>query len=394
MIRIARRRCPICENINVDVLHTQRFALPDGHPLSDGYDVVCCVSCGFVYADTGVTQEAYDLFYAQYSKYEDQKTGTGGIEKEWDRIRLEGTAGIIAAFLNNTDASILDVGCANGGLLKSLKELGYMRNFGIDPSPECVENTKRLGVDAEVGSLFQPLNHEQFDCIILSHTLEHVQDLKQAAQWIYSALAADASIYVEVPDAARYADFVDAPFQDFNTEHINHFSMTSLKSYLRANAFEPLEWGERVIAASANKPYPAIFCFAKRSEEKAKIVKDIELKNEIQRYISKSRAILDEIEVRLGAMLSHARRVIVWGTGQLAMKLLVETSLAQAEIAVFVDSNPINQGKFLRGVQVISPESVTSYSEPILILSTLHQQSIVEQIHKMGLRNPLIYLRE
>jgi SAM-dependent methyltransferase len=394
MIRIARRQCPICENNNVDVLHAQKFALPEGHPLSDGYEVVCCLSCGFVYADTAVTQEAYSRFYAQYSKYEDQKTGTGGIEKEWDRKRLEETAGRIAAFLNDTNASVLDVGCANGGLLKSLTELGYARVFGVDPSPVCVENTKRLGVGAELGSLFQPLKHERFDCVVLSHTLEHVQDLKQAAQWIQSVLGIDGCVYIEVPDAVRYADFVDAPFQDFNTEHINHFSMASLQNILRVNAFEPFEWGEKIIPASANKPYPAIFCFAKRSDGNVKIEMDSELKNNIQRYISISRGMLDEIEVRLSAVLSDSKRLIVWGTGQLAMKLLVETSLAQAEIVAFVDSNPINQGKILRGVRVIAPETVTSYSEPILIASTLHQQSIVEQIHKMGLNNKLIFLKE
>ncbi len=393
MNRIARRQCPICENKNVDVLHTQKFALPDGHPLSDGYEVVCCEKCGFVYADTAVAQEAYDQFYANYSKYEDQKTGTGGITKNWDRKRLKETAGMIAAFLNNTNASVLDVGCANGGLLKSIKELGNTRVFGIDPSPICVENTKRIGVNAEIGSLFQPLSHELFDCVILSHTLEHVQDLRQAALWIHSMLGVDACVYIEVPDAARYADFVDAPFQDFNTEHINHFSMTSLNNFLRVNAFEPLECGRKIIPASANKPYPAIFCFAKRSDGNGKIEKDIELKNKIQQYISISRGILYEFEVRLSAVLSDNKQVIVWGTGQLTMKLLVETSLAEAEIVAFVDSNPINQGKIMRGVRVIAPETMISFSEPILISSTLHQQSIVDQIHKLGLKNDLIFLK-
>lgn len=393
MTRVAQRPCPICSHIQVDILHRQRFVLPEGHPLSDGYDVVCCENCGFVYADTAVTQEAYDQFYAEYSKYEDQKTGTGGIEKEWDRKRLEQTAHQIAAFLNDVNYSVLDVGCANGGLLKALKDAGYRSVFGIDPSPVCVENTRRLGVCAEIGSLVQPLDHERFDCVVLSHTLEHVQDLKQAAQWIYSILADSACVYLEVPDAARYADFVDAPFQDFNTEHINHFSMKSLHNFLRANGFEPSEWGEKVIPASANKPYPASYCFAKRCNNIAKIEKDNELAGKIQRYISISRDILDEIESKLHTVFSDSKRVIVWGTGQLTMKLLAETSLANAKIVAFVDSNPINQGKVLEGVKVIAPEGVAAFREPILISTTLHQQSIVEQIHEMGLSNPLIFLK-
>jgi SAM-dependent methyltransferase len=296
MNHISRRRCPICENDDVSVLHQQKFALPEGHPLSDGYEVVCCEKCGFVYADTMVTQEAYDQFYAKYSKYEDQKTGTGGIENGWDRKRLEETARTIATFLDNKLASVLDVGCANGGLLKSLKDIGYTNVFGIDPSAVCVANTRRIGMDAEIGSLFQPLNRERFNCIVLSHTLEHVQDLKQAAMWIHSMLGANACVYFEVPDAARYIDFVDSPFQDFNTEHINHFSITSLKNYLCENGFKPLKSGRKIIPASANKPYPAIFCFAKRSDSGCEIEKDIELKTKIKQYISISHKLLSEFD--------------------------------------------------------------------------------------------------
>jgi FlaA1/EpsC-like NDP-sugar epimerase len=92
-------------------------------------------------------------------------------------------------------------------------------------------------------------------------------------------------------------------------------------------------------------------------------------------------------------MLSKNKRVIVWGIGQLTMKLLVETSLAKAEIVAFVDSNPINKGKILNGVRVIAPEELNGIDEQILISSTLHQLSITLQIKKMGLKNDLIVLK-
>ena len=388
------RDCPICGGTEAEKLHHQRFALPDGHPLSNGYDVVACNTCGFIYADTSVSQTDYDRFYAEQSKYEDARTGTGGVTNPFDWERQQEAARQIANFLKNPNSSILDVGCANGGLLKALKELRYQNLLGIDPSPVCVKNTRELGIDARVGSLSQSLGAASFDCVILSHTLEHVQDIKSAANWIRRSMKEDAIVYIEVPDASRYADFVDAPFQDFNTEHINHFSMTSLKNFLGRNHLESLEWGDKVIPASANKPYPATFCFARKSDKIFKTEKDVDLKNKINRYILVSQEILDNIEVRLKKSLANSNRVIIWGVGQLAMKLLVETSLANAQIVAFVDSNPINQGKTLRGVKVIAPESVRQFAEPILISSTLHQQSIVEQIQKMGLNNPIILLKD
>jgi SAM-dependent methyltransferase len=396
MLRQASRKCPVCNHEQVDVLHHQRFAIPENLPLHDGYDVVTCDSCGFVYADTSVSQTEYDRFYSQYSKYEDQKTGTGGFENEWDRERLEETARQIANYLGDTKAFVLDVGCANGGLLKALKNLGYKNGFGIDPSPVCVDNSRKMGINAGLGSLFQPLTFKKkrFDCVILSHTLEHIQDLKQAALWIQNAMQEEGSVYIEVPDAARYTDFVDAPFQDFNTEHINHFSTTSLQNFLRVNKFEPLACGEKVISASTDKKYPAIYCFARFVGLATEIEKDSTLNKHIEEYISASQNILANIETRLKATLARSKRIIVWGTGQLTLKLLVETSLAQADVAAFVDSNPINQGNILRGVRVIAPDTLAQMSEPILIASTLHQQSIIEQIQRMGLNNPLILLKE
>jgi len=387
------RSCPICNGTDIEKLHRQRFELPEGHPLSNGYDVVICNICGFVYANTSATQADYDRFYAEQSKYEDIGTGTGGITNPFDWKRQQDTARQINEFIQNPKARILDVGCANGGLLKALKDLGYRNLLGIDPSAVCVKNTRALGIEAQVGSLSEPIG-ARFDCVILSHTLEHVQNIEPAAIWIRNSMKEDAIIYIEVPDASRYADFVDAPFQDFNTEHINHFSLTSLKNYLHTHHFESVEWGEKVIPASVNKPYPAIFCFARKSDKTLGIDKDTKLRNEINRYISLSQNILDDIEMRLKKSLANSNRVIIWGVGQLAMKLLAETSLANAQIVAFVDSNPMNQGKILRGLKIISPESVIQFTEPILISSTLHQQSIVEQIQKMGLNNSIILLRD
>ena len=398
MIRMARRPCPICSCTRVEVLHTQRFVLPEGHPLSDGYDVVCCTACGFVYADTAVCQEAYDRFYAQYSKYEDAKTGTGGGESPWDRKRLEETAGQIAQFLGRADSKILDVGCANGGLLKALKDRGFQNLVGIDPSPACVENTRSLGIEAELGSLSKPFGQDTFDCIILSHTLEHVQDIRQAASWIDRALRRDRAswVYVEVPDASRFADYVYAPFQDFNTEHINHFSMTCLTNYLRMNGFSPVESGAKLMESSPGMLYPAIYCFAIRGAagKDAGIEKDRKLRRSINRYIKISQGVLDQIETHLRMALADTQGVIVWGTGQLTMKLLAETSLSQARIVAFVDSNPINQGKILRGVPVVSPQELARMPYPIVIGTILHQRSIAEQIRNLRLVNSIIYLRK
>lgn len=391
---IARRPCPICKTGEVELLHSQRFALHEEHPLSSGYDVVTCTSCGFVYADTSVTQADYDRFYAEHSKYEDVKTGTGGVENSFDWKRQQETALQIANFLQNPGVSILDVGCANGGMLKALKELGYEILCGIDPSSVCVENTRQLGIEAHQGSLFLPFKKKAYDCVILSHTLEHVEDVRGALNWIRERLKPDGIVFLETPDALCYMDFNYAPFQDFNTEHINHFSLACLENLMRLSGFEMLQSGVKTLQTSSYTQYPAVYGFWKQTEMPHALVKDTELRNKIELYIQQSKAIMDQIESRLQALLAISPQIIVWGTGQLAMKLLAETSLAHADILAFVDNNAINHGRVLRDKPIIGPSQLRELNAPILITTLLHHHTIAEQIRNMNIKNEIVFLSE
>ena len=54
------RPCPICGSGQGEVLHTQKFFIPQGYLLPVEYDVVACTKCGFTYADTSACQQNYD----------------------------------------------------------------------------------------------------------------------------------------------------------------------------------------------------------------------------------------------------------------------------------------------------------------------------------------------
>ena len=132
------RQCPICKSDVGEVLHHQQFSLPDKHCLPAAYDVVACRQCGFVYADTFAQQDDYDHYYREFSKYENTGLSTGGGTTESDAKRLEQTVTDIAGLITDKNAAILDIGCANGGLLAALKRRGY--------------NNQRLA------------HHQQWDC--------------------------------------------------------------------------------------------------------------------------------------------------------------------------------------------------------------------------------------
>ena len=63
------RACPICAARESAILHRQRFAPLPG-ALLDGYDVVACRNCGFVYANGLPAADEFARYYTEASKYE------------------------------------------------------------------------------------------------------------------------------------------------------------------------------------------------------------------------------------------------------------------------------------------------------------------------------------
>lgn len=388
------RVCPICGGARGEVLHRQEFYLPAGHPLEGGYEVVACVGCGFVFADTLVDQAAYDRFYAERSKYEDSATSTGSGLSEWDARRLNDMADAIAARASGSNARVLDLGCANGGLLGALERKGFSDLTGVDPSPACAATARRsYGVQAVVASLYALPDLGLFDVITLSHVLEHLENLQGAVQNLPRMLRPGGIVYIEVPDAGRYTECLVAPFQDFNTEHINHFSHRTLRRLMAGAGLVPFFEGAKTIAAAQGIPYPAIFGFYRTGHVAAESEGDEELAPKVRAYVEESQQMLDSMNRRIEAAMAGNKRIVVWGTGQLTSKLLAKTKLAEADIVSFIDGNPIHHGEVWMGRPVVSPESVIDANASILIATTIHQDDIVARIEKMGLKNTLILLR-
>ncbi len=391
----SQRGCPVCGEHEGEVLHEQRFVLPEGHPLTGGYAVVCCARCGFAYADTTVSQAEYDRYYATLSHYESAETSTGGGDTPWDAARLREVAEGLADVVPR-EARVLDVGSANGGLLRALADLGFTELVGIDPSPACVATTRQIpGVRAQEGSLFGiPAELGRFDLVVLSHVLEHVSDLGAATERLVDVLAPGGALYLEVPDAARYRDHVVAPFQDFNTEHINHFSRRSLANLAAVHGLVEEASGTRVVEAPPPILYPVLWSLFRRGEG-ARLERDEGLCPSLGDYVARSREMLAGMDARLRAVVERAPEVVVWGAGQLAMKLLADTALRDARIAAIVDGNPVNQGMRLAGVPIVAPGELGDVDAPIVVTSTIHQDAIAQTIReRLGLENELVLLRD
>lgn len=392
----SHRPCAACGADNSVVCHHQKFVVPEGYPLPATYDVVVCRRCSFVYADAGATQHDYDCFYTDWSKYDDATASTGGGVSSYDAARLAITASDIARALPNKSTTILDAGCATGGLLSALRDEGFTSLAGLDPSPRCAASCRNRGFPAHVGSIGSAsADMPKFDCIVLSHVLEHVYDMPAFFTAVQRLLTPGGHLYLETPDATRYAEYLSAPFQEFNTEHINHFSARALKNTARRFGFSSVLVEQKILQTSEDIQYPAVFGVFRDlgvAAQPSDIIRDPDLPGQISDYIQKSAAMMARINLHVASQLAGQQPIIVWGAGQLAMKLLGLPCMQAAKIRALVDNNPVFKGKTLAGAPILAPSAIARTREPILLATMLHGDAIAAQIRSLGLTNRILRL--
>jgi SAM-dependent methyltransferase len=80
------------------------------------------------------------------------------------------------------NSKILEIGCSGGPLIRALHELGYKNVQGIDISRDAIDLCRRRGInDVFVMDGSKPeFKDGQFDIVIASDVLEHIQDDEKA----------------------------------------------------------------------------------------------------------------------------------------------------------------------------------------------------------------------
>lgn len=390
------RHCGVCDNAVGRLLYNQNFSqLSDRSGLLTGYDVVVCDECGFCFADHIPGMSVFDKYYRDMSKYE--KTEKGESDSAYDQARFQIMAEVILKLIPERNAQVFEVGCANGQLLNLLKKKGFENVGGIDPSATSAQIARQhFGIKVSANTLSDiTIADGGIDFLILAGVLEHLPNLATALQKLKNMLSLHGRLFISVPDASRYPEGEDAPFQEFSVEHINFFGPVSLVNLLEANGFELSSLEQGVIGSSYRTTTPVIHAVFKKARfsKPTAIIRDTETEKALRIYIDKSTQEDIQIQKAIESVIQLGGPIIIWGRGAHTLRLLATSNLGNAKIRAFVDSNPRYQGKRIDDVPVISPNSFKDYSEPILISSRVYQEDIALQIvNNLKLENKIIKL--
>jgi SAM-dependent methyltransferase len=385
----AHRPCPICAGLDREVLHRQSFA-GDG-ALGGGYEVVVCTACGAGFADGIPTQAELERYYAERSKYEYAQND--GAESPYDFKRFELIADQLTPLLPSRSAAILDVGCATGGLLACLARRGYTQLLGSDPSPACAVAARRLhGIEVRPSTIGQLAAWERrFDVILAVGVLEHLRDVRAALATLVDRLNPGGLLYCAQPDVATFTACVNAPYQQFSTEHVNFFSVSSLNRLMAGCGLAPrrtwswsVEWREEITDSVLSGLY-------ERAPAVPEMAFDTVTRSALVRYLNVCREQDKRVVTMIAQLVRSQVPVMVWGTGTLTRRLLASGGLDAVNIVAFIDSNPVAQGQTLAGRRVMPPEWIADRGETIFVCSVAFEREIVRTIReRLGRTNPVL----
>lgn len=384
------RKCPICNSETVEFIREIKMTVPEEFRLPNGYDVVSCVECGFVYADTTATKEDYDYYYENCNWY-------GGDPKIHDYSNFRILNDLLESFLDKEKSHILDLGVGSCTFISELAENDYKNLSGLDPSESSVDLLQKLGFCGVKGSVYDTVAVEyrnNYDAVFLLGVIEHLYDPLQACLKIRDYLKKDGFLFLTVPDCLEM-DKVTSPIPDqFNLEHINYFSSISLENMLKKCGMEKIA-DKQIIHIENGYPQPILVCVFKKINVKvvSVIEKDLFSSVSIKKYFEDQQRNIEKINATIDELIVSNEPIVIWGTGSYVMSLLEQTNLVKCNILKYIDNNSLKCGKEILGKPIDLPSKLTAMNtEKIIICSMLHSTQIVNQIKEMGLNNEVIVL--
>lgn len=383
-----RKNCPICHSKDNKKIFQRDFSRMTEIMPFERYSVYECQECGFIYAGDIVESMPLSRYYDLCSKYSNESYNLDTASRQRFEI-------ILKLFKERVpkDASILEIGCAEGFFLDMLRSDGYICIEGIEPSSQCVQYARdELGLNVIEGGLgnLKKLDNKKFDVIVSEQVLEHIVNPYTAIEEMTRYLADDGLLCIGVPDAGAFSDHIDF-FRQFSSEHINYFSEGSLANLMRQNGFEKL-----CIVRNAEQG-TLVSLWKSNHNGKQNVLYDYSGTEAVNRYVRANKEYAEELKQRAfqyDDVLVHddGKNYNIWGAGTYTATLIQFGIISVANVTCIIDGNRNYQGHEILGRKVISPDEITNDNPILIAVYGKTKDSIRKEIKKRGLKNQIMEL--
>ena len=290
-----------------------------------------CDGCGFVF------NAAFDPSLLQYgASYDNTQTCSPIFQQHVDQLadRIVHTRGV-------RGATIVEIGCGNGGFLIALarRERGN-RGIGFDPSYVGPESAVDGRVRFERRFYDDTCAGLEADAIVCRHVIEHIERPVELLRTVRRTTLQDgAQVFFETPCVEWILR--NEIVWDFFYEHCSYFSRNSLAYAFARAGFSATDvshvFGGQYLWAEG-RPAPA-------EESISGISSVAELAHQ---YAGREAAIVESLRQRV-IELSRRAPVALWGAAAKGVTLANLVDPDATLLTCIVDINPNKQGKFLPG---------------------------------------------
>ncbi len=236
------QHCPACQSSNFCRRYDQLLDYEYHVPISPA--LLQCRSCGLIRHENLPTYDDLNAFYPDdYLVYNESfRAGSNALFARLKKILYAKRAKRVAKHIGKT-GNILDVGCANGAFLISVKQHGDYGLYGLD-----IKNT---GVDFEKHSIhfkegpLEEIDYPEnfFDAVILDNLLEHVPDPVSFMKKVWSILKPGGCVFGTTPNFNSVDRFLFGKYWGgfHMPRHIFLFSASNLKIFLKKMGFSDIK---------------------------------------------------------------------------------------------------------------------------------------------------------
>lgn len=392
-IRQNFRPCPLCMAKESYKLLDLNYALFDDSPLNSQMLLNSCSHCGFVFFDTKSNENDFDIFYKDHyfihaynSTQHDYQTKN---ECYSNLPELFTKHGIIKS------CRIIDVGCGQGQLIRSLRLNGFTNIAGIELCRDYVDGLNKEGIEAYYGSALDiPIKKETADLLIYKHIFEHFYDLHTAIEKAIELLVPGGHIFVAVPDCQRYNNFKEySPLHYFTVEHINHFDLHHVESLFAAHGMTMEHTETQMLDISEDYPVPIMSCLFRKQTPpvSAEAKPDFGLALNMAKWFERCRDLNTRELQRLQAT---QKEVYVWGISYRTAMYLAMSALKDCNIQGFFDIDVRKRNKHLLNKQILSPDTISSLNDDVAVVIGVGPSSIsmVNQLSSQGFKGEIVRL--
>ena len=260
-----KKKCPCCGSAEFVLLFDEMLDYEYRVPICPS--LIECCSCGLIRHDKIPDMRELNRFYPKdyLVHIESFRVGSNMLFEMLKKILYKLRANKIHKILGS-QGSVLDVGCANGAFLRSLKLYGQYELHGLD-----IKNTgidfKEYGIIFREGVLEEleyPKNH--FDAVVLDNLLEHVPEPKIFMDRVFSILKPGGYVFGTTPNFESLDRYLFGRYWGgfHMPRHISVFNPQNLRILLDASGFADIRFP---ITANAGNWAVSIQNYLRRSSD-------------------------------------------------------------------------------------------------------------------------------